>query len=138
MSSYVLDTSVAVAWYMPDDISNVAIEWQDRLLAGEIALVAPTLHYWEFANVLRTYLKRGELHQDLASEIYALHQEAPLSVGEPTRGGLLDVALEYQCTAYDAVFISLCLERGVPILTAEKTTTPWVVKLGQNAVSLRA
>lgn len=103
-----------------------------RLLEGRIRLVVPSLHYWELANVLRTYVGRGELEADLASEIYALHLEAPLESDEPEKARVLETALEFEATAYDAVFIALARMLDVPLLTAERTTTPWVVRLGDQ------
>lgn len=37
---------------------------------------------------------------------------------------------------YDAVYIALCLSLDVPFITAERTTTPWVVKLGDRIRSV--
>lgn len=131
MSARVLDTSVAVAWYLPEEFSESARRWQARLLAGRCRLVVPSLHYWELANVLRTYVRRGELEADLASEIYSLHLEAPLECDEPEKALVLETALDFEATAYDAVFIALARTLEVPLLTAERTTTPWVVRLGE-------
>lgn len=47
MSAYVLDTSVAVAWYLPESFAAAARAWQRRLLAGEIEILSPRLHLWE-------------------------------------------------------------------------------------------
>ena len=105
MKAFVLDTSVAAAWYLPEAFATGARRWQARLLEGRVRLVVPSLHYWELANVLRTYVRRSELAADLAAEIYSLHLEAPLDVVEP--------------------------ELGAPLLTAERRTTPWVAKLGR-------
>lgn len=132
MSSYVLDTSVAIAWYLDESFAPRARRWQQSLLAGKVTLIVPSLHFLEFANVLRTLVKRRELGDDLALEIYALHRDAPLERGEPDEGRVLDLALEYQATAYDAVYISLCLDRDIRLLTAEKTTAHWVAKLGDR------
>lgn len=129
MNSYVLDTNVAVAWYLDEAFSNSARVWQEQLLSGRVILVVPSLHYWEFANVLRTLAQRRELPVELAHEIYELHLEAPLQQGEPDERSVLEVALEYTATAYDAVYISLCLSRAIPLITAERTTTAWVTKL---------
>jgi len=131
MSALVLDTSVAVAWYLPEEFALEARAWQERLLAGQIELVVPGLHYWEFANVLRTYVRRSELAADLAAEIYSLHLEAPLEVVEPERGAVLRTSLELDATAYDAVFVAVSRELGAPLLTAERRTTAWVAKLGR-------
>jgi predicted nucleic acid-binding protein len=136
VNQHVLDTSVALAWYLPETFSDAARRWQTRLLHDEIGLCVPSLHYWEFANVLRTYVRRGELEPELANEIYALHLESPLVTVEPDRAQVLTRAFEYGATLYDAVYITLCLSLEVPLVTAEKTTTPWVVKLGDRVRSV--
>lgn len=137
MNAYVLDASVAVAWYLEEVFSASARSWQDRLLAGKVVLVVPLLHYWEFANVLRTLVHRRELSEDLARETYELHLDAPLEREEPEEKSVLDTALRYGATAYDAVYIRLCLSRDIPLITAEKTTTPWVAKLKKRIESAR-
>ena len=136
MRSLVLDTSVAIAWYLPEAFRAAARVWQSRLLDGRVRLVVPGLHYWEFGNVLRTYVMRSELEADLAEQIWALHLEAPLEVAEPERAEVLAMALEYGATVYDAVYIALGRSLDLPLLTAERTTTPWVVKLGRRVESV--
>lgn len=126
-----------MAWYLPESFSPEARRWRQRLLDGQIELVVPGLHYWEVANVLRTYVARTEIDSDLAAEIYQLHLEAPLVVREPDRADVLSTALRFGSTAYDAVFIALALGSDLPLLTAERTTTPWVVKLGKRVESVR-
>jgi predicted nucleic acid-binding protein len=137
VKTLVLDTSVAAAWYLPEAFAAAARLWQARLLEGQVRLVVPSVHYWELANVLRTYVRRAELDAGLAAEIYSLHLEAPLEVVEPERADVLKTALELDATAYDAVFITLCRSLGVALLTAERKTTPWVVKLGRLVQTVR-
>ncbi|HET7290997.1 MAG TPA: type II toxin-antitoxin system VapC family toxin [Vicinamibacteria bacterium] len=137
MSTLVLDTSVAAAWYLPEDFAPEARSYRDRLLAGKLRLVVPSLHYWELGNVLRTYVRRDELEPDLAGEIFDLHLDAPLEVAEPDRRRVLATAIEYEATVYDAVYIALALEHDLPLLTAERTTQPWVVRLGERARNVR-
>ena len=131
MRTFVLDTSVAAAWYLPEVFAAAARRWQARVLEGRIRLVVPSLHYWEMASVLRTYVRRSELAADLAAEIYSLHLEAPLEVVEPERGAVLRTSLELDATVYDAVFVAVSRELGAPLLTAERRTTAWVAKLGR-------
>lgn len=137
MNTYVLDTSVSVAWYLNEAFSPSAREWQDRLLSGKVRLIVPSLHYWEFANVLRTLVVRGELGQELAFEIYNLHLDAPIEILDPDRGSVLKTALDYGTTAYDATFIDLALSHEAKLITAEKTTTHWVKRLGRMAEPVR-
>lgn len=129
MITRVLDTSVAAAWYLPEEFSKEARRWQRQMLEGGVQFLVPSLHYWELGNVLRTYVRRGELDQPLAEEIYALHLDASLQVVEPDRRSVLRTALDYESTVYDAVFISLAIQHKIKLLTAERSTTPWVVKL---------
>lgn len=137
MRQLVLDTSVAVAWYLPEVFSPAARVWQNQLLEGRVELLVPSLHYWELANVLRTYARRGDLKPPLAKEIYDLHLEAPLQVAEPSRSSVLETALEYEASAYDAVYIALAIGLDLPLVSAERTTTPWVVRMGHQIESVR-
>ena len=137
MNTYVLDASVALAWYLNEVFSPAARIWQERLLAGKVTLTVPGLHYWEVANALRTLVIRREIAAELAREIYELHLEAPLERAEPDERVVLETALKYDATAYDAVYISLCLARDSRLITAEKTTTGWVAKLGNRIEAIR-
>ena len=132
----VLDTSVAFAWYLNEAFPQQARQWQERILSGTVHAIVPKLHYEEFANVLRTAVCRGEIEQDLAEEVFALHLDAPLDVVEPPRQALLATALRFDCTVYDGVYIALAETYECQLLTAERSTTPWVVKLGDRVVSL--
>lgn len=137
MMKRILDTSVACAWYLPEVFAESARIWQRKMVEGAVQLIVPTLHALEFSNVLRTYVRRGELDAALAREIYATHLSAPFQWEEPARPTLLDLAIAYETTTYDAAYVSLALHFKAPVLTAERTTTPWVVKLGKLAEIVR-
>ena len=132
-----LDASVAVAWYLPEEFSRSARGYRDRLVTGSIRCIVPGLHFWEVGNVLRTYVRRHELEADVAREIFELHLDVGLEIAEPERARVLAVALDYDATVYDAVYIALALDHDLPLLTAEKTTTPWVTRLGERVVPVR-
>jgi predicted nucleic acid-binding protein len=137
MNVYVVDTSVTLAWYLEERFSASARVWQDRLLGGKARLLIPSLHYWEFANALRTLVARQEIDEGTAQEIYDLHLDAPLELAEPDRRQVLQFAFEHSATVYDAVFIALAIANDVPIVTAERTTTRWVTKLGKRVEAVR-
>jgi predicted nucleic acid-binding protein len=137
MITRILDTSVAIAWYLPEVFSVSARLWNEKFRREDVRFIVPPLHALEFSNVLRSYTRRGEIDAGLASDIYKIHLESPLYWEEPSRNTILDVAFKYETTTYDASYISLALAHKVPVLTAEKTTTPWVVKLGRLADLVR-
>ncbi len=138
MTGYILDASVAVAWYLPETFSKEARRYRERLAREEIRCVVPGLHFWEVGNVLRTYVRRREIDADLCRDIFDLHLDAGLEVAEPDRRRALEVALDFDATLYDAIYIALALDSDLPLLTAEKTTTPWVARLGDRAVRVGA
>jgi predicted nucleic acid-binding protein len=137
MTRYIIDTNVTVAWYFNEEFSPSAREWQDRMIEGKAFLIVPSLHYWEFGNALRTHVIRNILDEDLAQEIFTLHLDSPIEVLEPDRNAVLTNAFEYRATTYDAVFITLALSQDIQIITAERTTTHWVTKLGSRAIIVR-
>jgi predicted nucleic acid-binding protein len=136
MTEYVLDTSVAMAWYFPEVFADAAIAWQSRLNARRVTMHVPTLHYWEMANALRSRVRRRTLTPAVAEAVWRLHLDAPLTITDPPTQNVLSTALEYDATAYDAVYIALVLELDIPVLTAERSTTTWVTKLGKRAISI--
>ncbi len=138
MTSAVLDTSVTVAWYLPEVFSESDRAWQGKLLSDRASFFVPSLHYWEFANVMKTYVRKKEIESDVGREIWLLHLDAPIEIAEPDRSRVLQIALEYEATAYDAVYIALALDLDLPLLTAERPSTPWVVKLGARAITLQS
>ncbi len=136
MKGFVLDTSVAIAVYLPEVFSPEARRYWDRIAARGTRCVVPTLHFWEFANVLRTRVRSGALSESSALEIYGLHLDAPLEIVEPDPQQILGVAFEFGVTAYDAVYISLTLGSELALLTAESIRKPWVAKLGDRVVAI--
>jgi predicted nucleic acid-binding protein len=93
MSVFVIDTSVALAWYLEEEFSSAARQRQDRLLSGAVRLPVPSLHYWEFANALRTLAARKAIEEGTAQEVLDLHLVAPLEVAEPDRREVFRLAL---------------------------------------------
>jgi predicted nucleic acid-binding protein len=137
-TEYILDASVALAWYLPEVFADEALEWLSKLNAGRITLHVPALHYLEVANGLRSQVRRGKLSEALAGNIWRNHLNAVLVTTDPSRDDVFSTALAYDASAYDAVYIALALELDAPLLTAERSTTPWVKKLGARAISIAA
>lgn len=130
----VLDTSVAVAWYLDAPGCEAARKWQTECLAGRIDVLVTSLHFIEFANVLQTYVRRRELTAAQAQAIYELHLDAPLTIVEPDRESLLRTALEYETTANDAAYVQIALTHDALLVTAERAAAPWIRKLGRQAL----
>jgi Arc/MetJ family transcription regulator len=39
-----------LAWYLQEEFSPAARAWQERLLGGQVRLLVPSLHCWQFGR----------------------------------------------------------------------------------------
>lgn len=99
-----LQTPAAEALYMQDP------EW-----------VSPPLILAEVRNVLITW---GRTHQQPVSVLNELYQEAEailihhLRIPDP--GKVVSIAHESRISAYDAEYVALAMETGLPLVTLDK------------------
>jgi predicted nucleic acid-binding protein len=117
LTPVVVDASVALKWFVPEVSSAEAA----RLLDGSFELWAPDLLFPEFGNILWKKIARGEIGRNEARDVAAALRRVPLGVCPSS--GLLDAALEiaiaYQRTVYDALYIALAVARGCALVTAD-------------------
>lgn len=118
MTTYVLDASVAIKWYVPE-IDDVAAK---TLLAAEHDLHVPELFFPEFGNILWKKVQRGDLVEDEAREIAAEVKTVPLNIHRsyPFLEAALDLALAYQRTVYDAYYLALAVDLTSLFITADE------------------
>ncbi len=118
---FVLDSSVALSWVLPDE-SNPAVDTLCDRLTDDVALVPPV---WplEIGNALLVGVKRGRLtSRDLSrllSEMRALPVEIDSASTARSLEETLGIAQRYDLTTYDASYIELAKRRGVPLATLD-------------------
>jgi predicted nucleic acid-binding protein len=116
---FVLDCSVALAWLLPDEMSEQADSLMARL-TWDTAHVPPV---WplEVANVLVSATRRRRITANertrLLDELSALHVEVEPSVSERAFRDTLDIADTLGLTSYDASYVELARRREVPLAT---------------------
>jgi predicted nucleic acid-binding protein len=116
---FVLDSSVALAWVLPDEANPQLDHVYDRM-ADDIALVPPV---WplEIGNVLLIAVKRGQLTARdvrlLITELRALPVEIDATSTERALEETMILARKYELTTYDASYLELAKRRGTPLAT---------------------
>ncbi len=112
----VVDASVAVRWVLEEPGSR-----QSRQLA-EAALEAPDFLLLECANILWKKVRLGDLRPPEAAERLELLARAPIAWASSTDvlGEALRLALELRHPVYDCLYLALALDRGVPLVTADR------------------
>ena len=115
--AFVLDNSVVSGWLLPSQASAYSEAIAHRLQTE--TAIAPALLPLEYTNVLRTACKRQKLIAAQALEMIAALAELPIAIDNaaPNPAQLLDLALRYDLTSCDALYLDLALRRSLPIAT---------------------
>ncbi len=118
---FVLDSSVALAWVLPDATNPTLDHLCDRLI-NDVTLVPPV---WplEIGNVLLVAVKRGRLTtkdvSHLITELRALPLEIDAASTERALEETLALAKKYDLTTYDASYLELAQRRDMPLATLD-------------------
>lgn len=116
ISHVVVDSSVAIKWVVEEEDSDSA-----RSIA-HATLEAPDLLLIECANILWKKVTVSDLSRRDVGDRWQLLLQAPIQfTASPV---LLDtalrLALDLKHPIYDCVYLALALQRGVPLITADR------------------
>ena len=120
--TFVLDASVTLGWYLPDERNDYANRILRRL-AEEAAIVSGIWHI-EVANGLLVAERRGRISAPDIPRIHSLLSVLPIAPVGPALdsalGPVLVVARTYGLSAYDASYLELALREGHPLATLDR------------------
>ncbi len=118
MTLWVLDASVVIKWFIPEDDSAAAIE----LRASVAGFAAPDLLFVESANILWKLVKRGEIEPERAAAIIDEIAAASWVVyaNQSLARDAIDLALASGASAYDASYVALAVRLDTICITADR------------------
>ncbi len=120
--SFVLDSSVALAWVYSDETTDAVRQVFDRL--SQNGAWVPGLWRLEVANVLEMGVRRKRHGADFRDATLADLAQLPIQVdGETDQqawGATLQFAARHQLTLYDAAYLELALRRNLPLATLDE------------------
>jgi len=119
--SLVLDTSVAVKWYLPEDLHDEAIGLLRRAEAGDVDLLAPGTVQPEFFNALWWQHRREGLPLDSVRNLWRRFALDPvvLYAPEDLMPRAAEIALQTRVIIYDALFLALAENSETVVVTAD-------------------
>ena len=125
MNGFVLDASVAAKWVLPAE-QEPHVDRAESILCGftddTVKLVVPDLFWPEIGNILWKACRLGRISPGVAEK--AMATLSGLSIPTyPVRGLLADalrMALRYNRTIYDCVYVALAIESNCTFLTADE------------------
>ncbi|KQP94296.1 hypothetical protein ASF60_12620 [Methylobacterium sp. Leaf113] len=114
---FVIDTSVAVKWFLPESGHDTAV----ALLATEATLQAPDLIFTEFARALQKKIRLGEADWEVAKESCAALPHLFVSIS-PTLvlfQRALEIAVAMSHPVQDCIFLACAEQAGSCVVTAD-------------------
>lgn len=118
----VVDVSVSAGWVLPDERNGLADRLLERVLAGELRLVAPETWYLETMNVLRNAVRRNRMTVDEVWPALDFADRLPLTIAPNAveeRRALMRHALEHGLTPYDAAYFHLAQTQRISLISAD-------------------
>jgi len=118
---FVLDSSSAIAWILPDE-RGPDPGWLLRLSSEETAIV-PVHWILEVTNALRMAVKRRRLAPGDPAQVLERISHQPIEVDPATIGlgwrEIPAIADEYDLTTYDAAYLELAMRLELPLATLD-------------------
>nr|WP_253307611.1 type II toxin-antitoxin system VapC family toxin [Rickettsia endosymbiont of Ceutorhynchus assimilis] len=120
MTSFVLDSSVTLSWFMPDEIADLKIL---NKTVKEGAIV-PSVWGLEIGNSLLSAERSGRLttiqHHQAIYTLKDIYIKVDQTTLEHTWLETMELAERYKLTLYDASYLELALRFGLPLATFDK------------------
>jgi predicted nucleic acid-binding protein len=121
MAEFVLDGSLALAWYFKDEADPYADAVAARFPAAR-ALV-PVIWPLEVANAVLMGERRYRSTEAQATKWLGYLGSLPIAVDDETNdrawGELLSLGRAHRLSAYDAAYLELALRRSLPLATLD-------------------
>ena len=119
----VLDSSVTLAWLLPDE-TNARSDAVRAAVEGGMDVWIPA-HWWlEIGNGLLMAERRGRINSEQVAQALSLVNALPLEEDEETAEQIpmrtLTLARKHSLTVYDAAYLELAQRRGASLATFDE------------------
>jgi len=138
VSRFVLDASIALAWFIDHPVDAYAAEVRDKIRRGDRAVV-PSLWETEFANGVLMAERRKLMTVLEGDECMVEMSQLRLTSIEADSGfrsirEVLTVARTFRLTVYDACYLELARREGLPLATLDRGLSAAATKAGIRAL----
>lgn len=132
---FVLDASVAVKWYVPEEGRERALRLRQDYMDEKIDLIAPNLIFYEVGNAVRFH--PGATAREVGEAVRGLRgmQVAVQNMTDTVVDSATEIAFTENITFYDAVYLAIAENVGVKFVTADKKLYEQIKKR-KNLISL--
>ncbi len=121
LSAFVLDCSVTISWFMPDE--SFDFNFLDQV--AEKGAIVPSLWSLEIGNVLLIAERKKRITLEQRQKAIHILTELPIVFDTMTSNHAwletMELAERYNLTLYDASYLELSLRRSLPLATFDKS-----------------
>lgn len=116
----IVDASVVLSAFFPDEAQPQAQSVLHAHVTGQERLRAPTLIVYEVTNAVWQAERRGRVSGTLADDILRAIAELNIELQSLEWSDILPLARQYDCSAYDAAYLTLAQQTGEPLITGDE------------------
>lgn len=135
---WVVDSSIALAWALPDESSKEADRFLSRISMKNLLWV-PALWWYEMANALLMAQRRKRLGEAEKIRLMELYGRLPIRTDVALDSDIVwrlhTLAMEYNLSAYDAAYLELAQRRGLGLATVDRSLRLAAQKAGVKLTS---
>ena len=141
MSAFVLDTSIALKWFLEDESDRAYSLAILRSLSDEYRPIVPWLWYYEMANALLIQVHRKRIEFEEVTAFLSLIGDLAIDIDAPGKLAILQLphlARKHNLTSYDAAFLELAQRLQLPLATSDKELIRAASTCGLQLVTVSA
>ena len=117
---FVTDSSIIICFLLPDEQMNEThTRIFERFVQEDVTFSAPRLLKDEVANTLKMAVTRKRITREQAREACARFLSLPIVYADISYPDVLDIACSHPVSFYDAQYLWLSRELGIPLLTLD-------------------
>ena len=122
MSAFVVDTSIALKWFLEDEEDRADSLNILKGISETNRPVVPWMWFYEIGNALTFAVRRKRVVFEQVEEFLRLLEQMPIDVDEPDRATALRLPYlcrEHNLTTYDAAYLELATRLQLPLATCD-------------------
>ena len=125
MSLVVVDASVAVKWFLPEDgeaLVSQALELLDAYDKDEVRFVVPDLFYVETASAIWKEVRAGRVLRAFANQVLVLltQRKFPTVPSLKLLDKAFQIATDRGRNVYDCLYVALAVQADAQLITADE------------------
>ena len=125
MSLIVVDASVAVKWFLPEEgetLGSQAVALLDAYDDDQARFVVPDLFYVETASAIWKAVRAGRVSRAFGDQslVLLMQREFPTVPTLKLLDRAFQIAADYGRTVYDSLYVALAVQTSAQLITADE------------------